>query len=198
MKKLLIATAAAAVLFAPQAFAQAKNFAGFTVGANVISAKSTSTATAIRAGGLSADDSGTNAAIDLQASYGWAFGQQFVMGVGVTLGTSANKAGTLGTSELTVKDRASLDFMPGFAVSDTVLVFGKLSALTATAEGTAGLGSKSLSGLGYGIGLRAMMNKNLFLQGGYDLNTYDKFNAGAATSVEGKAGILSAGVGYKF
>jgi hypothetical protein len=30
------------------------------------------------------------------------------------------------------------------------------------------------------------------------LNTYDKFNAGATTSVEGKAGILSAGVGYQF
>jgi opacity protein-like surface antigen len=201
MKKLLIATAVATTLFAPQAFAQAKNFEGFSIAGNVTSAKSTTTTTGNTAAGINGDDSGTSAGVDLQLGYNVALGQSFVLGLGVTVGTGANKAGTIGTSEFTLKNRASFDLTPGFAVSDSVLIFGKISGIAATVEPTAGTftGSQTVSGIGYGIGLRAHLDKNLFLQAIYDTNKYEKYNTvGNATTLENKSGVFSFGVGYKF
>ena len=200
MKKLLIATTVAATLFAPQAFAQAKNFQGFNLGVNLTSTKTTTTATAISAGGANQDDNGVSTGADLVADYTFAFGPSFTFGVGLSLGTGPNKAGTIVGGDITTKERTSIDFMPGFAVSDSMLIFGKVSALSANAESSlTGIngGSKSISGIGYGIGLRALLSKNLYLQGGYDVNTYNKvtFNL---TSLEGKSGELYLGVGYKF
>ena len=198
MKKLLIATAVAATFVAPQAFAQAKNFEGFSIGANVTGAKTTATATRLSAGGVNADDSANTTGVDLTADYTFALGQSFTLGVGITLGTSANKAGTI-VSDITNKERVALDFTAGFAASDSMLIFGKVSALSSTGEtvGAGGNATRSMSGLGYGIGLRALISKNVYLQAGYDVNTYDKTSFGA-TSLEFKTGVFSLGVGYKF
>jgi opacity protein-like surface antigen len=55
----------------------------------------------------------------------------------------------------------------------------------------------SIDGVGYGLGLRGMLDKNLFFQVGYDENQFNEKTIGGV-AVKPKASIFSLGVGYKF
>jgi outer membrane immunogenic protein len=195
MKKALLLAASVAFI-APQAFAQAKNFEGFSVGANLAVAKSTTEPTGV------ASESGNTNSLDLQAQYSLALAPQFVLGLGLTLGTGNNKAGTFATGDESItKNRMSLDIIPGYALSNNMLVFGKVSMLSADGASTTAAGvetKKSLSGVGYGFGLRGMIDKNMFYQLGYDINKYNDVEYVPGTSVKGTSSVFSLGVGYKF
>jgi outer membrane immunogenic protein len=191
MKRALM-IAASLALAAPQVFAQAKSFEGFSLGANAEMARSTTE----RAG---ASDSGNGSGLGLQAQYAFALGPQFVLGLGLTASTGNRNAGTLGATEFSTKDGASFDLLPGFAISESLLLYGKVSALSATnvaktggAETTA-----SIDGMGVGLGLRGMVDKNLFFQVGYDENRFNDKTMGGVT-VKPRSSIFSLGVGYKF
>lgn len=186
MKKTILALACTA-LATPLVFAQAKNFEGFSIGANIASAKTTIEDTT----GAIASSDGTTTGLDLTAQYNWALGQEFVLGVGVTMGTGSNKAGNFGGTDVNTKDRYALEFTPGFAMSKDVLLFGKIASLNATVEG--GGSSTSVTGVGYGLGMRGMVDKNMFWQAGYDLNQYQEKN-----STKGKSSVFSLGMGFKF
>ena len=184
MKKTILALACTA-LATPLVFAQAKNFEGLSIGANIANTKTTIDATA-------GSTDGTTTGLDLNAQYNWALGQEFVLGVGITMGTGNNKAGTdITGNDITTKNRYSLEFTPGFAVSKDVLVYGKIASLSATAEG--GGSSTDITGVGYGLGVRGMVDKNMFWQVGYDLNQYQEKN-----TVKAKSSTFSLGMGYKF
>lgn len=183
MKKMLLAIACTA-LVTPLAFAQAKNFEGFSLGASLANAKTT-----VEFPASSTD--GTTTGLDLTAQYNWALGPEFVLGVGLTMGTGNNKAGTTGGNDINLKNRYALEFTPGLAVSKDVLLFGKVAYLNGTAE-SAGT-SDSLTGVGYGIGVRGMIDKSMFWQVGYDANQYQEKNTAKA-----KASIFSLGIGAKF
>ena len=194
MKKALLLAASVAFI-APQAFAQAKNFEGFSVGANLAVAKSTTEPTGV------ACVSGNTNSLDLQAQYSLALAPQFVLGLGVTLGTGNNNAGTfsLTGTEVSTKNRTAFDIIPGYAISNSMMLFGKVSALSADgASTTAGVETKkSISGVGYGFGLRGLIDKNMFYQLGYDINKYNDVDFGTG-NVKASSSVFSLGVGYKF
>lgn len=195
MKKTILLAAVIAAT-APQAFAQAKNFEGFSLGANLTVAKTT---TDVTVGGATLSDSGTSTNLDVQLQYSFALAPQFVLGVGATIGTGNNKSGTVGGNDLSIKDRASFDIIPGYVLSDSTLLYGKVSALSATgvADGAGG-SSTSLSGIGYGLGVRSMIDKNMFFLVGYDWNRYDEKTVNGGGAFKPKADVFSLGVGYKF
>lgn len=191
MKKTLLVIACTA-LATPLVFAQAKNFEGFSIGANIANTKTTfSDATG--------DIDGTTTGLNLNAQYNWALGQEFVLGVGVTMGTGNNKAGatTAGNRDVTTKNLYALEFTPGFAVSKDVLFYGKIASLSGTAE-VDGLGSEGISGIGYGLGVRGMVDKNMFWQAGYDLNQYAEKTSATFGTYKAKSSVFSLGMGYKF
>ncbi len=185
--------AACLIVAAPQVFAQAKNFEGFSLGANAEFTRST-----VDANGLS--DSGNSSGLGLQAQYNFALTNQFVLGVGATLSfgnhNAASNTGPLGVTVYS-KNNTSLDLTPGFALSDSMLLYGKISALSGTAQDDTFSTSTNLSGIGYGIGLRSMIDKNLFFQIGYDSNKYNDITDNGV-SVSPKSSIFSLGMGYKF
>ena len=183
MKKTILAIACTA-LATPLVFAQAKNFEGLSMGVSIANTKTT-------VENPTSSTDGTTTGLDLNAQYTWALGQEFALGVGLTMGTGNNKAGTVGGSDINTKNRYALEVTPGFAVSKDVLLYGKIAYLNATAE-SAGT-SESLTGTGYGLGVRGMVDKNMFWQVGYDLNQYQEKN-----NAKAKSTVLSLGVGYKF
>lgn len=194
MKKALLLVASVAFI-APQAFAQAKSFEGFSVGANLAIAKSTTEPAGV------ASESGNTTGLDLQAQYSLALAPQFVLGLGLTLGTGNNKAGTFTTGDdVITKNRMAFDIIPGYAISSSMLLFGKVSALSADGVVTnAGVDSKkSLSGMGYGFGLRGMIDKNMFYQLGYDINKYNDVEYAPGATTKGTSSVFSLGAGYKF
>lgn len=188
MKKSLTLIACTAMA-TPLVFAQAKNFEGLSLGATIANTKTTTEDTT----GANPSIDGTSTGLDLNAQYNWALGQEFVLGVGLNMGTGNNKAGTNPSngSDVTTKNRYALEFTPGVAISKDLLLFGKVAYLNATAE--SGIGSTSLTGTGYGLGVRGMVDKNLFWQAGYDLNQYQEKDNNKL-----KSSVFSLGVGYKF
>ena len=183
MKRITFALACAA-LATPLVFAQANNFEGLSMAATLANTKTTVDTT----GAASID--GTSTGLDLTAQYNWALGQEFVLGVGLNMGTGSNKAGTSGATDVVTKNRYALEFTPGFAISKDVLVYGKIASLSATVDSAT---SDSITGLGYGVGVRGMVDKNMFWQVGYDSNKYQEKNTSTV-----KSSVFSLGVGYKF
>lgn len=189
MKRTLLIAASIAIA-APQVFAQAKEFEGFSVGAN---ADITSSSTTLIGSG---SDSSTATGLGLQAQYTWALAPQYTMGVGASYGPTSLNAGSVNGTNFSTKNRASIDFMPGYAISNTTLAYGKLSALSGTAVAADATGAEttsSLSGVGYGVGVHHLIDKNLFVQAEVNSNRYNDVNNTGMSST-----ALSLGVGYKF
>jgi opacity protein-like surface antigen len=189
--------AGAAALCASQAFAQSMHFEGLSLGANVSSVQ---TDPKRMLNGVSATDKTDSTDGDFQLQYAWGLGNQFAVGLGATAGAGTLKAGNFGSSEYLLKDRFSIDLLPGFALSDSTLLFGKLSYLAATAtEKLPGSElSATLSGMGYGVGLRALMDKNWYVQATYDIHQYNEKQISPITSLKPEAYLFSLGAGYKF
>ncbi|NBW50069.1 MAG: hypothetical protein EBR49_08240 [Betaproteobacteria bacterium] len=185
MKKLLIAAAAvAATLAAPQAFAQAKNFEGFSAIA------------ALNVNNNSAEllnkSSGTRSNVGIAAQYDFSVGSAFVLGVGASLALNDFDIAADGK----LQNTNSLYVAPGIAVNDQTLIYGKIASITAKAVVT-GMSNIDISGFGYGIGARYFSNKNVFFQGEYVFNKYDDKQTSIGT-FKNQTGVLTLGVGYKF
>jgi len=193
MKKLFALTAVVTALSSAQAFAQAKNFEGFSLGVDLESDSSSVDAT----GGTST--SGSSTGLGLQAQYTWPLSNNFLLGLGITANTGNRKAGTYANgNDAYSKDRISFDLMPGIAVSDTVLIFAKASSISASATSSDGTSTSSLQGLGYGLGFRALIDKNMFWQAGYDAVRFNDVTFSNGTVATFKGNIFSLGFGYKF
>lgn len=189
--------AALLAVVASTAFAQARMFEGFSLGANLDASRTTTNVVGL------GSDSGNTIGFGLQAQYSISYGNQFVLGLGGSLNTGSRKAGTLGPSEFSVKNATSLDISPGYALSESLLVYGKLSALSLTAVGSttatgSEFGTESLTGLGYGIGVRSMIDKNIYIQAGYDSNRFNEKNSLSFGTFSGSSNVFSLGAGYKF
>ena len=200
MKKILIATAVAATLAAPQVFAQANNFTGLSVGANVNLA---TTSTEFRGGGFSSKLGDTSQNASLQAAYGLALGNSGVLGFGGTYGLGDLKAGTVSggglSMDMKAKDMYSIYVEPGYAVNNSTLAYAKIAYLGMKGEASSGgaTASESFNGVGYGAGIRTMLNKNLFLQVEFMQADYsEKTFSGVSYKPSASTGTI--GIGYKF
>ena len=200
MKKILIATAIAAALVAPQAFAQAANFAGLSLAANV---NVTTATTELSGVGVTAKLGEGSQTASLQAAYGMAVGSNVVLGFGGTYALGDTKTGSLSSGGVTLgfkgKDMYSIYFEPGYAVSNSTMLYGKLAYLSMKAEVTANnlSASQNMNGVGYGVGVRTMLDKNLFVQVEFSQSDYESKTVNGGTyKPTGSTGTV--GIGYKF
>ena len=194
MKKLAYIGMTLAAFAAVQAHAQSNSFAGFSVTGQAEFDGATSSAS----DGTS--DSARSSGVGIQAKYDWALNKKFVLGLGVSASSGNRQAGTYQSgNSVYSNDRYSLDLEPGYAVNQNVLVYGKLSSVSASVAGDDGASSTTVQGVGYGIGVRSLIDRNLFWQVGldnYHLNDASFATTGTVSSVQGN--VLSLGVGYKF
>jgi hypothetical protein len=178
MKKLFVTTFVLGTLAAASSFAaDTSNLSGFSVGANAEFSKGSSSAT----DGTS--DNGNTSALGLQGRYDFPVAPNFGIGLGASYSSSNHKAGTYASgAEATIGNRYSLDVMPTVALANNYQLYGKLD----------------IHGVGYGIGLRQMLDKNMYWQVAYDLNKFNDvtFNTGTTSSIQ--ENVFSIGVGYKF
>ena len=124
-----------------------------------------------------------------------------MLGLGASYSLGNRKAGSLGTpaTDFTTKNALSFDISPSYAISDSLLVYGKVSSVGLTVVSTSGTTetSDSFNGIGYGLGLRSMIDKNIYIQAGYDVNRYNEKTTGG-TTLSGNTNIFSLGAGFKF
>lgn len=197
MKKLLIAAAAAAVtLAAPQAFAQAKNFEGFSVQGGLNAAASTFEQIT-KSSGASASATSSSSNFQLQADYTFAVTEKVTVGVGATVGLGDLVFGRWASSgaEIKLKNTNALYVAPGFAISDTALVYGKIASVSGTAYDNSG--SLDINGMGYGLGARFLSGKNIYYQVEFMQNQYSDKDLTTVTD-KFKTSVFNVGIGYKF
>lgn len=194
---ILLTTATAAALFSSAVYAQAKSFQGWSMSINAESANTTTSPV------NAASQNANSSSLGLQPQYTWALGNNVVLGAGITIGMGDNKAGTLsgGTTDTALRARLVFDLQPGYAFSDSLLGYLKLSSAGATYElNTPGQAAQStiVSGASYGIGMRAMVGSGMYVQAGYDTVRYDRVMASALWNMGVDAKVFTLGLGMKF
>jgi opacity protein-like surface antigen len=194
MKKLLITTVVFGAFAAGSAFAApAADLSGMSLSATGEFASGSVSA----ADGAS--DTGKTSAVGLQARYDWALAPNFAIGLGGSYTSGSHQHGSYASGNAaSVNNRYSLDIIPTVALSNDFQLYGKLSSIYGNAASNDGVNSSDVQGVGYGLGVRQMLDKNMFWQVGYDLNQFRDvtFSNGTTSSLQER--VLSIGVGYKF
>lgn len=201
MKKLFIVAAISGIALIPQAFAQSRNFEGFSVGLNATSSTVGTEATGTGVSGKFGDGSEN---FSLQAAYGVSMGGNGVLGLGGTYTLADFNAGKINTGSTTVslkgKDMYSLYVEPGFLVNPSTLIFAKAAYISMKGEtsgsGVTG-GSENFDGLGYGAGVRMSFGKSAFWQFELTQSDYNSKNI-SALSLKPSAFHRTIGIGYRF
>ena len=212
-KKLLISTALVSLIISSATHAQTTNFVGPSValsGSYVGGSSEFKTGTSF--GTLSAGDGidsklgdQTNVIPGVDLNYGFAMGNNFVLGLGATYDFSKTKTGGFTsnyeingedatfTIDSNLKDHYSLYIQPTYVINKDSAMFAKVGRHYAKSsvksaggfnfEGvTVGLlgddktVSKNIEGWGFGLGLKTFLTSNLFVQFEGGIVEYDKIN----------------------
>ena len=198
MKK-FIAFAAIAAACSTSAFAQVSNFEGFSAATNLTYSNASVSSSSQKFKDKSA---GAN----LQAAYGFALDANTVLSLGATYSLNNAKAGDYTnddttTGSLKLKKQISYYVEPGYLLNSSTLVYGKVSYDTATLNAieAAGTYKFDVNGIGYGFGIRSMIDKNIFVQVEAKRTSFGKESfPGDTEQLKVKNTLSSVAIGYKF
>jgi hypothetical protein len=227
--KICCTLALLASVAATPAFSQAKNFAGPSIaisGAfNSGDVKGTAQTDTENA---SSNFGKSNIIPGIDLSYGIPIDNNFLVNIGATYdlskSTLADARASLDpdeddetpnetyTTKLTIKDHYSFYIQPTYLVSNASAIFAKLSynfakgSYTETGTDltpTSFTVSRNIEGFGYGIGLKSLLNNNLYVQVEAGIDEYDKESAtdsgNAITyTIDPKVVTGKISIGYKF
>ena len=203
------------------AFSQAKNFAGPSlavtggyIGSNVDTQHRNGTAAQNEEIANFGDN---DIAYGLDLAYALPIDSNFLIGLGLTYTLNDTKAGSfLGSIKFETEDHRSAYIQPTYAFNNSFAAFAKLSyhqldglvkttsAISLPLGGTIGANQSVKSefdGIGYGFGVKGLINQNIYIQAEIEYVDYDSEGGGRPTSViqftpETVSGKIS--VGYKF
>ena len=215
--KICCTLALLASVAATPAFSQAKNFAGPSLAAT--GAFVSSTFKANYNDGVDttpiANIGDSDIAYGLDLSYAFPVENNFLVGLGVTYGLNKTDAGDfLGALKFKAKDSRSIYIQPTYVFNNSFAGFAKLGYHEIKGTGTSetidlggGLGiaagsfAEKFHGIGYGFGLKGLINQNIYLQAEVQYVDYKGKGGGSVDNVvnvnpETVSGIIS--IGYKF
>ena len=213
MNKILKLSAIALLASSTSLMAQSKNFAGASLGLSVSAlgaeingsgTSSTGGTNGANTGSASVGKVAEIAAID--ASYGFAMGNNSVISIGATYTPGKAKAGSgtytdngsgtlnvdsVGSMNVEVKDPYTIYIAPTYVVGPNSAIYAKLgyskTDLNVTATGSAALTAKpsDMEGWTYAIGSKTMLTSNLYLGVEASITDYDSVTATQSTSANG-------------
>jgi len=198
-KQLLIASAF--VLASTGAFAQANNFEGFTAGVNVSSVGGT---TKLSSDFGSVDMGQQSVVAGAELGYNFAASKEMVLGLTATYDFVNNNLGQGNVSgegfNLKGENRYSINFKPGYVITPSTMVYATVgyNSMSGKLTGSSGASvSKTVTGIGYGVGLAVMTSKNVFVKAEVQQINFNSVGAGDAT-FQPNLTVGTIGVGYKF
>jgi hypothetical protein len=214
MNKILKLSAIALLASSTSLMAQSKNFAGPSLGLSVSAlgaeingsgSSSTGGTNGANNGSASVGKVAEIAAID--ASYGFAMGNNSVLSIGATYTPGKAKAGSgtytdngsalttnvdsTGSMNVEVKNPYTIYVAPTYVVGPNSAIYAKLgyskTDLDVTATGSAALTAKpsDMEGWTYAIGSKTMLTSNLYLGVEASITDYDSVTATQSTSANG-------------
>lgn len=193
MKKLLLTAVLGSLATASAFAAEPASLSGFSIGTTAEFSRGSTSAT----DGTS--DTGQSSALGLQARYDWALAPNFAVGLGASYSTGNHQAGTYANGNSAyINNRYSIDVVPTVGLSNNFQLYGKVSSIYGSAAANDGVNSANVQGVGYGLGVRQMVDKNVYWQVGYDVNQFNDVTYATGTTASLKENVFSIGVGYKF
>ena len=209
-KKLLASTALAGLLATSNAFSQTTNFAGPSLalsGAYVGGSSNINTGEFLNdeifgGSGINAKlGDQTNVIPGIDLNYGFALGNNFVLGIGAAYDFSKTKTGGFNfngrisgedstiTLDSELKNHYSLYVQPTYVINKDSAFFAKVGRHYAKSEvSSTGTGSfyagafgdsprkNNVEGWGYGLGLKTFLNSNFYIQAEAGIVEYDRVN----------------------
>jgi hypothetical protein len=179
-------------------YADAQNFQGLRVGGNL---NMTGATTKINTGSGAVSFGENNIGGGLTMGYSQKISKKTVIGLGATYSNSKMNSGTVssGSVSLTIKGKNMWTAFvePGILLSDNSLLYVK-GGFAGMKAGIAELTTDySFDGYVYGLGIRSMVDENLYVE--VEALQY-KFNSKTISSatVDVKSTQANVGVGYKF
>ena len=179
----------------------AGNFAGPEAGASVTMNGGATKAQAV--GGKETIYGGSSLGFRLHGGYGFDMGNDVLVLLGINYNATELSVGKVVGENAKIKNSWSLSAAPGMLLNDKTLAYVKLSY----EAGKFDLSSsdlkinKSVSGFGYGAGLRTEINKTTFLETEIKQVNYSKFTKkvnGTNADFTPSATVGSVGLVFKF
>ena len=146
---------------------------------------------------------GSSLGFRLHGGYGFDMGNDVLVLLGVNYNATELSAGKLVGNSLKIKNSWSLSAAPGMLLNDKTLAYVKLSYEAGKFDYSSSdiKIDKSVSGFGYGAGLRTEINKTTFLETEIKQVNYSKFTknlGGTNYDFTPSATVGSVGVVFKF
>lgn len=173
----------------------ASNFSGPEAGISVAMNSGTTTSKIIKDNDTTLG--GSSLGFRLHGGYGFDIGNDAVVLLGLDYNPTDVAAGKILDESVKIKNSWSLSAAPGMLLNDKTLAYLKISYEAGKLGGSSGSDEESISGVGYGVGLRTEINKTTFLQTEIKQVNYNKVTSGGANYTS-SATVGSAGVVFKF
>jgi opacity protein-like surface antigen len=196
------------------AFAQAKNFEGLNVTGSLGYQSGKSSSSDFNDPLITTTEAApSGTAVNVGVEYITVLSQAATLGFGLdtnVLSSNGSQSDTTSNGSIVnsniikITSSYSISVMPGYAINNDVLVYGKLSYVQiASNSERVGGASKSDTGTGYGVGLgfKKMMTRNLFVFGEGNVVAgvaKDGSDNGATYKSKGSFTNIAVGVGYRF
>jgi len=169
----------------------AANFAGPEAGVSVTMNGGTTTFTAAN---KDTTLGGSSLGFRLHGGYGFDVSKDTVVLLGLDYNATDVAVGKILGESGEIKNSWSLSAAPGMLLNDKTLAYVKLSYEAGKLVSSSDSDEESISGIGYGVGLRTEINKTTFLQTEIKQVKYDKINSGGVdfttTSTVGSVGVV--------
>jgi hypothetical protein len=138
--------------------------------------------------------------VKLHGGYGLDLGNDTVLVLGMDYNPTEIKSGSIQSDTSKIKNSWSLSVAPGMKLNDSSLAYVKLSyeAGKFSIKSSTSSIEESISGFGYGVGLRTEINKTTFLEAEIKQVKYEKFSYKSAIDFTPSATVGSVGVVFKF
>jgi hypothetical protein len=177
------------------ALAQENPFAGPSVGVSVSSVGGSTDLS----GSRSANMGQQSVVPTVDAGYAYGVNKEVALGLTGTYDLANTKGGSDGSANLVGKKHYSINFKPGYVLGSSTMLYALVgyNRMQGTLNNNGATGYSNLNGIGYGVGLQALLDKNVYVKlEGQQV----KYSSGTVSGLTYKPSTTIAvlGLGYKF
>lgn len=192
-KKLLVS--ALFTLSASAVMAQANPFEGPSIGVSVSSVGGTTDLS----GPVSANVGQQSVVPTIDAGYAFGVSKEVALGITGTYDLADTKAGSLGSVNLVGKKHYSINFKPGYVLGSSTMIYALVgyNRMSGTMNYNGYTGTSNMNGIGYGIGIEALLDKNVYVKLEGQQVKYTASTMSGET-YKPSATLATLGLGYKF
>jgi opacity protein-like surface antigen len=198
MKKKLLVSAALSIMatgLMAQSNPPANPFEGASAGASISSVGGSTNLSGTQAGNM-----GQQTVVPtLNVGYAFGLSKEIALGLTGTYDLTDTQGGSSGSANLVGKKHWSVNFKPGFVLGSSTMIYALVgyNRMQGTLTNNGTTGAANLNGIGYGLGIEALVDKNVYVRlEGQQVKYTTVDNSGV--TYKPSTTLATLGLGYKF